>query len=174
MRRSLFIAAAGLLVIALFSAVLWSMLEAEADDPHLPFLDEDNCLRCHDTDAEGSVDGNEFVTAIIGICYECHPPEILGRSHPVDVDLDRNVRFPEMVVPDNLLIGGQWDDLLTCATCHYVHGPWKSKVKAYRTQKPIQNLNIPVPMYKTLYLRIPGNPDGGWETLCDACHVGFL
>lgn len=174
MRKLLLAVAAGTVVLVVFSAVLWSMWRVEADDPHLPMLSQENCLRCHDTDGEGQVDGEEFVDAIIGLCYECHPPAKIGRSHPVGVDLKRSFRFPDMEVSDELFVGGQWDDLLTCATCHRVHGPWKSKVKAYSAQKPLLHQDTSSPFYSTFYLRIPGNPKSGWDNLCDACHAGYL
>lgn len=174
MRKLLFLLTAGSLTILFFSVALWSVVKVEADNPHLPWLDVESCWSCHDADDEGQIDGSEFIDAMIEFCYKCHPPSKLGRSHPVSIDLDRNWRFPEMSVPDNLLVGGQWEDLLTCATCHYIHGPWKSRVKAYRSQEPIQIMEFTSPMYSTLFLRIPGNPDGGWEELCDACHAGYL
>lgn len=174
MRKRLIALTGGILAIVLFSAVLWSMWKVEVDDPHLPMLNRENCLRCHDTDGEGQVNGEEFVDAIIGFCHDCHPPDKMGRSHPVNVDLKRTFRFPDMDVPDELSVGGQWDDLLTCATCHRIHGPWKSRVKAYSTQKPLLNQDASSHFYSTFYLRIPGDPKSGWANLCDACHAGYL
>ena len=48
-------------------------------------------------------------------CYRCHPPEILGVSHPVGI-----AQKGGTVVPDYLptLEGG----IITCVTCHEVHG----------------------------------------------------
>ena len=51
----------------------------------------------------------------INSCYGCHPPNILGLSHPVGV-------YPkgDIEIPDDLPTaeGG----MLTCITCHYPHG----------------------------------------------------
>ncbi|OEU81558.1 MAG: hypothetical protein BA865_07155 [Desulfobacterales bacterium S5133MH4] len=51
----------------------------------------------------------------IHTCYQCHPPEVLGVSHPVGVRPRRTTK-----IPDDLptLEGG----IITCVTCHEPHG----------------------------------------------------
>jgi predicted CXXCH cytochrome family protein len=51
----------------------------------------------------------------IDACYQCHPPEGLGVSHPVGIKPSSNT-----TIPDDLptLEGG----VLTCVTCHTPHG----------------------------------------------------
>jgi predicted CXXCH cytochrome family protein len=51
----------------------------------------------------------------IDACYQCHPPEDLGVSHPVGVGPGGKTK-----IPDDLptLEGG----IITCFTCHNVHG----------------------------------------------------
>ncbi len=48
-------------------------------------------------------------------CYKCHPPEILGISHPVGVAQKRGTTVPNYLPT---LEGG----IITCVTCHDVHG----------------------------------------------------
>lgn len=158
----------GLLVIVLMApwAYIWSLMEFE-DNPHVFLADEAQCSMCHVLDQEGEVSADEFGEILIDVCYTCHPTEKLGRSHPVDVDLKRNRRFPEMEVPEKLLVG--WDDVLACVTCHSIHRPWKSTEKCYPSQRAINPGGSPA-YYRTFYLRIPGDPQDGWAALCDACH----
>ncbi len=72
------------------------------------------------SDAQKSMNGQRgyLVTMeelTINGCYRCHPPEILGVSHPVGI-----AKKSGTVVPDYLptLEGG----IITCVTCHEVHG----------------------------------------------------
>ena len=51
----------------------------------------------------------------IDACYGCHPPEVLGLSHPVGVYPKQNIEIPEDLPTAE---GG----MLTCVTCHYPHG----------------------------------------------------
>ena len=48
-------------------------------------------------------------------CYKCHPPEILGVSHPVGVAQKGGTNVPDYLPT---LEGG----IITCVTCHEVHG----------------------------------------------------
>ncbi len=50
--------------------------------------------------------------ASLDVCYECHPNEKLGASHPVNVSLK-----PGMKAKDVPLIGG----VVTCVSCHEPH-----------------------------------------------------
>lgn len=158
----------GLTVIVLLTA--WSDIMSLVqfdDNPHTFLEDSGSCVNCHATTSDGQVVEDDFSDLIIDFCYGCHPAEKLGRSHPVNVDLKRNRRFPDMEVPDELVVG--WDDVLTCATCHMIHSKWKDTVKCYPSQKAIDPGGSPR-YYKTFFLRIPGDPQGGWAKLCDACH----
>jgi len=137
------------------------------DNPHTFLSDPGTCVDCHATDSDGQIAEDDFTEPIIDYCYGCHPADKLGRSHPVDADLKRNRRFPEMEVPDELVVG--WDDVLTCATCHRIHMQWKDTVKAYPSETAINPGESPQ-YFKTFFLRIPGDPVGGWAKLCDACH----
>ena len=62
----------------------------------------------------------------IETCYHCHPPEVLGVSHPVGVAIKETTK-----VPDDLptLEGG----IITCVTCHDVH----SASRPYLARKEI-------------------------------------
>ena len=52
----------------------------------------------------------------IDLCYECHPPDALGVSHPVGVSpKDGKTRVPKDLPT---LAGG----IITCITCHHGHG----------------------------------------------------
>jgi len=52
----------------------------------------------------------------IDLCYECHPPDALGVSHPVGVSpKDGRARIPK----DLPTLAG---DIITCITCHHGHG----------------------------------------------------
>ncbi len=158
----------GLLVIILMAAWvdIWSLMEFE-DNPHVFLADKNQCSICHLLDGEDGIKGDEFGEILIDVCYQCHLAEKLGRSHPVDVDLKRNRRFPDMEVPEELMVG--WDDVLACVTCHTVHGSWKSTKKSYPSQQAIDPGGSPA-YYRTFFLRIPGDPQEGWAGLCDACH----
>ena len=48
-------------------------------------------------------------------CYQCHPPEELGVTHPVGVALKQTTKIPKDLPT---LEGG----IITCVTCHDVHG----------------------------------------------------
>lgn len=51
----------------------------------------------------------------IALCYECHPPDILGVSHPVGVSPKEGTKIPE----DLPTLEGS---IITCVTCHKGHG----------------------------------------------------
>jgi predicted CXXCH cytochrome family protein len=63
----------------------------------------------------------------IDACYQCHPAEELGVSHPVGVRPSAKT-----VIPDDLptLTGG----ILTCSTCHDPHGG----IRRYFARKDIK------------------------------------
>jgi cytochrome c553 len=154
---------------ALAAAVAAGGMNTLDDDPHQDaFFAPEKCLTCHAADRDGRLDDEEFVKGIVDLCKRevCHPPMKLGRSHAVNVDLRHNRRFPDMRVPESLYVGR--DNLLTCATCHETHGPWKDKVPTMGGQKPL-NPGEPVLYYKTWYLRIRDSKYR-YAKLCDACH----
>jgi len=64
---------------------------------------------------DGCTDLNVGKGLTIDACYQCHPPDVLGLSHPVGVAAKGTTR-----IPDDLpaLTGG----IITCVTCHNVHG----------------------------------------------------
>jgi hypothetical protein len=142
-------------------------LDVLPDDPHLAISAPGTCLTCHELARDGRPDEDEFIKPITELCHRCHPPMRLGVSHPVNVDLRHNRRFPDMRVPSPLYVGS--DDLLTCATCHDTHGIWKDTVPTMgRQQKPVNPDGTPL-YYKTYYLRIR-DKDKLVAKLCDACH----
>jgi len=51
----------------------------------------------------------------INVCYNCHPPKVLGLSHPVGVYAQGKTKIPEDLPTAE---GG----MVTCATCHNPHG----------------------------------------------------
>ncbi len=51
----------------------------------------------------------------IDACYQCHPPENLGVSHPVGVGPNEKTKIPNDLPT---LEGG----IITCVTCHNAHG----------------------------------------------------
>ena len=66
----------------------------------------------------------------IDACYRCHPPEVLGVSHPVGV-----APKDQTNIPDNLptLEGG----IITCVTCHHPHGGSREYLAREETTKDI-------------------------------------
>ena len=157
----------GVLLSLLVATVLWSGTDTMRD-PHEALADQGKCGMCHNAE-DGEVVPDGFQGPIIDQCYSCHPQGKLGRSHPVNVDLKRNRRFPDMEVPEVLMVGWDWSDVLSCATCHGEHGEWKSTVKSSPGEKPLNPGGDPL-YYRTYYLRIPGDPEQGWAPLCDSCH----
>ncbi len=168
MARITWRSAPAVLAIALTGTVLWSGIDT-LKDPHAALSDSRRCGLCHEIGDDGTVAPDGFPEPIIDQCYSCHPPEKIGRSHPVNVDLKRNRRFPDMDVPEVLMVGWGWEYVLTCVTCHTVHGDWKSTIKSSPGEKPLNPGGDPL-YYRTYYLRIPGDPKLGWAPLCDACH----
>ena len=64
----------------------------------------------------GLTSGKELT---IDACYQCHPPKVLGVSHPVGVAAKGSTKVPEDLPT---LKGG----IITCVTCHNSHGGnWK-------------------------------------------------
>jgi len=51
----------------------------------------------------------------IDACYQCHPPDVLGLSHPVGVAAGGTTKIPDYLPA---LAGS----VITCVTCHNVHG----------------------------------------------------
>ncbi|NOY86225.1 MAG: hypothetical protein GXP52_02845 [Deltaproteobacteria bacterium] len=160
--------APAVLLTVLAGTVLWSGADT-LRDPHTALSDHRQCDLCHEVGEDGTVLPDRLKGPIIDQCYSCHPPGKMGRSHPVNVDLRRNRMFPDMEVPEVLLVGWDWDDVLTCVTCHTVHEDWKSVTKCFPGQEPLNMGGNPL-YYRTYYLRISGDPKLGWAPLCDACH----
>ena len=85
----------------------------KGDDVHRPGVD---CLVCHTADAE-ALAGNPAAARTLlqpdieARCMACHGDE--GPSHPTGGP-------PKPGVPEALPLSPQ--GLLTCATCHYMHG----------------------------------------------------
>ncbi len=79
---------------------------AEAKEPQI------QGARAVNDSREGLRSGKELT---IDVCCACHPPEVLGISHPVGVKPRRRTK-----IPDDLptLEGG----VVTCITCHDAHG----------------------------------------------------
>lgn len=51
----------------------------------------------------------------IDLCYKCHPPDVLGVTHPVGVPPKKGTKIPE----DLPTLEGS---IITCVTCHNGHG----------------------------------------------------
>ncbi len=150
-------------------AAAWALagLAVLPDDPHQAISLPGTCLTCHELSRDGRPDEDDFIAPVTELCHRCHPPMKLGVSHPVDVDLRRNRRFPDMRVPSVLYVGR--DGLLTCATCHDTHGTWKDTVPTMGpVQRPVNPGGNPL-YYKTYYLRIR-EFKRQYAVLCDACH----
>jgi predicted CXXCH cytochrome family protein len=86
-------------------------------------------------DAQESVNGQHIYLVTkkeltIKGCYKCHPPEILGVSHPVGVAQKRGTNVPDYLPT---LEGG----IITCVTCHEVHG---GNQKHFTRMKTIKDL----------------------------------
>jgi len=66
----------------------------------------------------------------IDACYQCHPPKVLGVSHPVGVPAKKTT-----IIPDDLptLKGG----IITCVTCHDSHG---SNFKYFTRKKVTEDI----------------------------------
>ena len=66
----------------------------------------------------------------IDACYQCHPPEVLGVSHPIGVAAKKTT-----TIPDDLptLKGG----IITCVTCHDSHG---SNFKYFTRKKVTEDI----------------------------------
>lgn len=81
-------------------------------------------------DEEGHVALRDGVDLHIDACYQCHPAEDLGVSHPVGVRPG-----PKTAIPDDLptLEGG----VLTCVTCHSPHGGVRRYFARKETSKDI-------------------------------------
>ena len=98
---------------------------------HSPFIQQ-NCIICHLTPEESPEDTNHenklSSPEDLGIdrCYNCHPNEKLGVSHPVGVYPSERIQIPE-----ELPMGA--DNKLLCITCHIPHG----SDEEYLGRKPV-------------------------------------
>ena len=66
----------------------------------------------------------------IDACYQCHPPTVLGVSHPVGVPAKKTTTIPEDLPA---LKGG----IITCVTCHDSHG---SNFKYFTRKKVTEDI----------------------------------
>ncbi len=66
----------------------------------------------------------------IDACYQCHPPKVLGVSHPIGIAAKKTT-----TIPDDLptLKGG----IITCVTCHDSHG---SNFKYFTRKKVTEDI----------------------------------
>lgn len=80
---------------------------------------KDNC---------GDLRGGRGLT--IDACYQCHPQETLGLSHPVGIAGRGKTKIPE----DLPTLGG---DIITCVTCHDGHGGNRRYFARKKTTKDI-------------------------------------
>ena len=102
---------------------------------HAPFKKRE-CGACH-LQQRADISGKDLVEADAGIeyataknrcsglnvgkglsidaCYRCHPPDVLGLSHPVGVAAGATTKIPDYLP---VLAG----DIISCVTCHNVHG----------------------------------------------------
>jgi hypothetical protein len=145
------------------------------ESPH-SFMDrEGGCADCH-LYYNNYLQEHEFVTYVPDKCHECHAVEDLGRSHPIDIDMSKS-RL-NINIPDNLPLITDEDfgeNIVSCGTCHNVHGEWLSTTKAFPEQKwelVIEEGEEEIFYYKTYFLRL-SDPELGFEPLCTSCHQGY-
>lgn len=139
------------------------------------FLDDPKrCLDCHREKPIKGVDNHQtvsFVNTIITLCTNCHTDDI-GASHPVGMvpkikKYISNVKTPDSIrvmdIPPDLHLDE--NGLMTCVTCHVVHGDWRDSQKPYKKSEPLGEI-FGQPFYQTYFLR-RNNYNSG---LCAACH----
>lgn len=159
----------GVARFALLLAALAPVPAAAAPEPpagpHRQMNSTGECDRCHEYWAE-ELYPHEFVVKIPESCWECHPREKLGNSHPIGV----NPRHSStgVIVPAELPLE---DGEVSCGTCHQPHNSPLSKTKAFADQE-IKLRQGGIPWYSTLFLR-KSDPVHGFEPLCMACHRNF-
>jgi hypothetical protein len=163
------------LAATLVAAGLFAQNTQLPSNPHGPLSQADACPSCHiywtKEDGQKELVPDEFIVSIPEMCWVCHPQEKLGRSHPIGVDpLDSR---PVVVVPEEIpLESGR----VSCGSCHVPHGEYLSTTRIYPQQEPLVILGEgenEIRYYKTLFLRIPGDPEEGFTPLCRACHPEF-
>jgi hypothetical protein len=144
-------------------------------EPSLPpsphaFMDgPDQCTTCHAV-YRGQVDPHEFAVPMPEKCLACHPPDRLGRSHPIGIDPRRSAM--EVSTPDDLPLE---DGKVSCGTCHQPHVARLSLDACYVDQDPDFMLEVSpdrqIPYYRTYFLRKPTGT--GFDALCRSCHRDF-
>ncbi len=162
---------ASLLVGLGAATVLWSM-SGGPDGVHAYMEDQNRCAGCHHVEKDGDdwiLDPHIFSVSVVDACRICHPPQKMGRSHPVGMDPRRGRAGTK--IPAQLPLQareGERGELMTCGTCHNPHLPRLSRQKAFPTQPPFPGRSGE---YLTYFLRPVGqNSKEGFTALCHACH----
>jgi nitrate/TMAO reductase-like tetraheme cytochrome c subunit len=161
-----------LAVLAVLLAVALA-LDSGSDDPHGFMDDEARCAECHQVEKDGDdwlLDAHIFTVSVTESCHECHPPQQIGRSHPVGADPRQALHMRDY--PGELLplhwSGHEGTEIMTCGTCHNPHAERFSDQKLYSRQRPYAGRKGE---YLTYFLRIRGaTPREGFTPLCNACH----
>lgn len=167
--------AAALFAALCLPALLWGLASTRSlNGPHPFLVDETQCDMCHLVTWKGStgtLDEKAFSHSLIEVCNRCHK-ERIGRSHPVGMDPYKKI--PRSEYPANFPL--QWSDdlmadVMTCATCHNLHGNRFDDKKLYARQQPHPE---GAGRYLTYFLRVRGDtPRQGYAPLCKACHPGY-
>jgi len=161
--------------LVLLSIPLWHSASGDdpssTADPHTFMTDQSKCDQCHDVvwqDSKGDLEENVFVVSFIDYCNTCHKVKN-GRSHPVGMTPYRLV--PKEKYPEKLPLQQMEEDgegVITCMTCHYMHGARFSERKLFPRQNPFPGKSS---SFLTYYLRVlPVLPREGFAPLCQTCH----
>lgn len=146
------------------------------NDPH------SNCAYCH-VDING--DPKELRAAVARLCWDCHKKTVRASSHPVEIE------------PVNVKVPGDMplrDGLITCVTCHDIHGSATLiyGMKSYYLRRVTVDTalycdichvkNMERPGHKELlqtahlgglYANVPhASGSDGLSTACASCHDG--
>ncbi len=170
----------GLVIVVVYILIFFSPVFGEENgrrfdpgyNPHEFVNDRDLCTRCHYVNRNGVMEEDVFSTNLADFCHECHPPEDLGRSHPIGIDPTEV--YWRLRLPDDFYL--DYDHKMTCITCHESHGKYLSTEKMFPFQEPVnpdaKKYGEPY-YYKTYFVR-RSDPEKGYAVLCNECHEGYL
>ncbi|MBI5015177.1 MAG: NapC/NirT family cytochrome c [Deltaproteobacteria bacterium] len=157
---------------AVVALAFWAAGVPTADNPHAYMDSESRCTGCHRMEKDGSdwiLDPHIFRSSVVAVCQGCHPPQRMGRSHPVGSDPLRALSLKQM--PDGLplqWVEGDSDGVMTCGTCHNPHVPRLGRQKLFSQQPPFPGRPGE---YLTYFLRRRSqDPREGFTPLCKSCH----
>jgi hypothetical protein len=159
-------------VAAMLALGLWAAGVTTSESPHAYMDSESRCSGCHRVEKDGNdwlLDPHIFRTSVTDACQGCHPPQRMGRSHPVGSDPLRLLHLKQMPADLPLqLIEGDRDELMTCGTCHNPHLPRLARQKLFSRQPAFPGRTGE---YLTYFLRRRSpDPRDGFTPLCKSCH----